>query len=114
MTSTVFNCCLLEVTLHIMPRTTMVRQGLFLQFLLDLQYFFINTRLYYTHGLKHGLQEEFQYCAGSSMNVSQYRTVAFICLFFFLFFLYFFFSDLRGFVNLKWRSYLNALREVVW
>lgn len=106
MTSTVFNCCLLEATLHIMPGIKMVRQGLFLQFLLDLQYFFINARLYYTHGLKYGLQKEFQYCAGFCLNVSQYRTVAFICLFFF-------FPDLRGFVNLKWRSYLNALKEVV-
>lgn len=89
MTSTVFNCCLLEATLHIMPGTKMVRQGLFLQFLLDLQYFFINTRLYYTHGLKYGLQKEFQYCAG--FNTGLWPSFVF----------FFFFHDLRGFVNLK-------------
>lgn len=83
----------------------MVRQGLFLQFLLDLQYFFINTRLYYTHGLKYGLQEEFQYCAGFSLNVSQYRTVAFISLFFFFFFPWF-----EGFCQLEMEKLLKCFK----
>lgn len=87
----------------------MVRQGLFLQFLLDLQYFFINTTLYYTHGLKYGLQY-----GRTSILCWILRECIPVqdCGLHFSFFL-FFFPDLRGFVNLKWRSYLNALTEIV-
>jgi len=39
MASTVLNCCSSEATLHIVPGTKMVRQVLFLQFILDRKYF---------------------------------------------------------------------------